>query len=113
MADSSSEAGEEVYIVESILDKRITKKGRVEYLIKWKGYDDDSDNTWEPEQNCVCFFIKIILDYSKYFFELNFFQQCPELIEEFEKNRGKKDSTDNKKRKKITSAIVIFFQFIK
>lgn len=61
MADSSSDVGEEVYIVENILDKRTTKKGRVEYLIKWKGYDDPADNTWEPEQNCVCFLINTFL----------------------------------------------------
>jgi len=69
---NSSEAGtkdepeEEEYVVEKILDKR-KSNGRIEYLLKWKGYGDD-DNTWEPKDN---------LD-------------CPELIDEFEKNYAAK-----------------------
>ncbi|KAI1695501.1 protein kinase domain-containing protein [Ditylenchus destructor] len=35
------------YEVESIVDKRVNKKGQVEYLIRWKGYDDAS-NSWMP-----------------------------------------------------------------
>lgn len=33
--DESSGQGDEVYVVENILDKRSSKKGRTEYLIKW------------------------------------------------------------------------------
>ncbi|VDD87614.1 unnamed protein product [Enterobius vermicularis] len=41
------------YVVEKILKKRILKKsGRVEYLVKWKGYEIE-ESTWEPEENCV------------------------------------------------------------
>jgi hypothetical protein len=42
---------EDVFIVEKILEKRIVKKGKVEYLIKWKNYDKPEDNTWEPVNN--------------------------------------------------------------
>ena len=30
------------------MDKRVAKKGKVEYLVKWKNFDDPVDYTWEP-----------------------------------------------------------------
>ena len=59
----TKEENEEEYIVEKILDKRYDLDGKVDYLIKWKGYDN-SNNTWEPVENIF----------------------CNDLIEEFEKN---------------------------
>ena len=41
--------GEEEYIVERILDSR-QYYGKLQYLIKWKGYIDEH-NSWEPEEN--------------------------------------------------------------
>merc|ERR1712223_1064737 len=35
---------------ESVVSKRETEKGEVEYLVKWKGWNA-SDNTWEPIEN--------------------------------------------------------------
>merc|ERR1711937_522478 len=49
MSDDGSDGGE-VYEVEKILEKRM-KKGKAEYFIKWKGYDDEAENTWEPIDN--------------------------------------------------------------
>ena len=44
---------DEEYEVEKILDKRI-RKGNVEYHVKWKGWNDPADNTWEPVGNLDC-----------------------------------------------------------
>lgn len=50
-------ATEELYEVERIVDKRKNKKGKMEYLVRWRGYGYEGD-TWEPEthlSNCVVF----------------------------------------------------------
>ncbi|XP_013791793.1 chromobox protein homolog 2-like [Limulus polyphemus] len=46
-----SSVGERVFAAECIQKKRI-RKGRVEYLVKWKGWSPKY-NTWEPEENIL------------------------------------------------------------
>ncbi|GIY83186.1 chromobox protein homolog 3 [Caerostris extrusa] len=60
------------YMVEKIVEKRVTN-GKVEYFLKWHGYAD-SENTWEPVENL----------------------ECPEIIEEFEKNLRKANESAEK-----------------
>ncbi|TNM86161.1 hypothetical protein fugu_008432 [Takifugu bimaculatus] len=44
-------AGEHVFAVENIEKKR-SRKGRFEYLVKWRGWSSKY-NTWEPEENIL------------------------------------------------------------
>lgn len=44
---------EEEYVVEQILKHKITKKNKVEFFLKWKGFSPE-DNTWEPAENLNC-----------------------------------------------------------
>ncbi|XP_043921103.1 chromodomain Y-like protein [Protopterus annectens] len=61
-------SSEELYEVERIIDKKRNKKGKIEYLVRWKGYDSD-DDTWEPEQHLV---------------------NCEEYINDFNRRHGDK-----------------------
>jgi len=47
-----TKSNEGEFDVEEVLDKRVVE-GRVEYLLKWKGYTKD-ESTWEPMQHCNC-----------------------------------------------------------
>jgi len=61
---------------------RTTKKGKVQYLLKWKGFSDN-ENTWEPAENL----------------------ECPELIAAFMAEQKEKQQTpvSNGKRSHSTS----------
>eukprot|EP00795_Rhopilema_esculentum_P001136 gene1136-15480_t len=48
VSDGDSESEE--YEIEKIISCRLAKNGTLSYLVRWKGYDE-SDDTWEPEEN--------------------------------------------------------------
>lgn len=63
--------------MEKIVDKRKNKKGKWEYLIRWKGYGSNED-TWEPEHHLL---------------------HCEEFIDEFNGlNASKEKRTKSGKR---------------
>ncbi|KAL1997518.1 hypothetical protein VTN49DRAFT_49 [Thermomyces lanuginosus] len=43
---------EGIFVVEKILDHEYQRNGTLLLHVKWKGYDD-SENTWEPEENLL------------------------------------------------------------
>lgn len=71
---SGTELEETDFEVEEIIDKRVRKK-KVEYCLKWKGYNDN-ENSWEPKEN------------------LN----CDELIKNFEKNVNRPEMQKDQKK---------------
>jgi len=52
-SDSDTDSEEERFEVEAILDSK-KEGGQSLYLIKWKGFEKEEDNTWEPEENIDC-----------------------------------------------------------
>uniref|UniRef100_A0A8C9ZDV5 Chromobox 1 n=1 Tax=Sander lucioperca TaxID=283035 RepID=A0A8C9ZDV5_SANLU len=70
---------EEEYEVEKILDHRVVN-GRVEFLLKLKGFSDE-DNTWELQDN---------LD-------------CPDLIAEYMQKHKEKEEKKKEGKRKVVS----------
>ncbi|XP_048364479.1 chromodomain Y-like protein [Sphaerodactylus townsendi] len=72
---------QDIHRVERIVDKRKNKKGKTEYLVRWKGYESE-DDTWEPEQHLV---------------------NCEEYIHEFNRHHNEKQKESTLTRTNRTS----------
>jgi hypothetical protein len=70
--------GEEEYEVQEILDSRIFR-GKLQYLVRWKGYDE-SEDTWEPPENC---------------------SNASDLISEFHRKNPTKDSPETAAKESV------------
>ena len=86
---SASEASESESDTEYVVERIIGKRGPpedLEYKVKWKGFNNPKDNTWEP---------------------LYHLDNCITLIAEFE-SRNQKATPDKKKIVSKTKKQIIF-----
>lgn len=92
---------EEIYEVEKVVDKRM-HKGKVEYLLKWKGYSSN-ENTWEHEDSLDC--SELLQEY-----ESNRARERHEVVVKKEKKEKRKEPSDIKaegktKRRKVSETV--------
>ncbi|XP_068715624.1 heterochromatin protein 1-like [Montipora capricornis] len=99
---TATEEEEEEYEVEKVVDKRI-HKGRVEYLLKWKGYSSD-ENTWEAEDSLDC--AELLQEYENQ--KRRRLEKQPvekNLKEKKEKRKEHSDKSESKtKKRKVTES---------
>jgi len=72
----------EVFYVERILGKKIVA-GRAVYKIKWLGYDNPEDDTWEDENNLY----------------------CDDLLDDWNQREKKEEEKEEKRKKNISYQI--------
>ncbi|KUJ12449.1 uncharacterized protein LY89DRAFT_623618 [Mollisia scopiformis] len=61
--DEDEEIGEDEYVVEKITSHAIDESGVLRFQVKWEGYDNKEDRTWEPEDNLLETAEKMVNEY--------------------------------------------------
>ncbi|CAL8078013.1 unnamed protein product [Orchesella dallaii] len=85
--DSSPTKPDGVFEVERIVDKKVGARGNVSYLVKWKNYPAEEDNTWEPAKNL--------------------FEDCPGLVRLYEKEQQVRKESQNQEAAIATSPMEV------
>ena len=65
-----SEDSEQYEVAQVLGHRRNTKDKLVEVRVKWKGYDNDSDITWEPVESLLENAGVDVLDIIKSYFDI-------------------------------------------
>lgn len=101
--EEGSEEEEPEFEVANIVDKR-TRKGKIQYLVEWKGFDK-SANTWEPKENLQCFDIIDAYEeeYGEETYDPSNTNKRPAAEESERPNKKSKDTKDSKKSSKKKS----------
>ncbi|PNY23343.1 Chromatin-associated protein swi6 [Tolypocladium capitatum] len=51
--EEADDLGEDEFIVEAIRKHMVDEDGSLKFLVKWEGWEEKSDLTWEPEDNLM------------------------------------------------------------
>merc|ERR1712083_850060 len=94
------------YEVESIVSKRESDEGKVEYLVKWKGWNA-SDNTWEPVDNLQSS-QELIDEFEGKTEDAEEMKEAPEKVEESGEKESVTDETvDNETKAASEPAVAV------
>jgi len=94
------------YEVESIVSKRESDEGKVEYLVKWKGWNA-SDNTWEPVDNLQSS-QELIDEFEGKTEDAEEMKEAPEKVEESgEKESATDETVDNETKAAAEPAVAV------
>ncbi|ROT36617.1 hypothetical protein SODALDRAFT_345920 [Sodiomyces alkalinus F11] len=63
--EGEDEAEEDEYIVEKIILHSVDVQGNITFKVKWEGYEDEADQTWEPEENLLDGAPDIVAEYYR------------------------------------------------
>ena len=87
------------FVVETILEKLISRQGKEKFLVKWEGYENEEDRTWEPTSHLEK---HMIADFEKN--EEKIKEKIIEAERSGQKRRSVRFSMENAENKKETKS---------